>query len=178
MIKLLTRKGMFCLVRGEQKQHRDIDKHLFGQRFQKLPDCRLAIEAIHSLKIRVDDPETDGNGTVPTSFDLCPRVGVFVCRKDSKDLLDLPIRCVTSIYPSHSYNRPSAHVMIAVTESTKACASRAASVPGTYRMSLAVVRSISAATGRHRSVALPPDTNVSHVEQRSALGPGETRIYN
>lgn len=136
MIKLLTRKGMFGLIRGEQKQHRDIYKHLFGELFQKLPDFRLAIEAIQPPKIRVDDPETYGNGIVPTPFDLRLRVGVFVLRKNIQNLLDLHIRFVTSIYPSHCYNRPSAHVMISVTASTKAFASRAAIVPGAYRMSV------------------------------------------
>jgi hypothetical protein len=40
------------------------------------------------------------------------RVSPFVCREDVQNLLNLPIRLCTAIYPSYDYNRPSAQVMI------------------------------------------------------------------
>src|SRR5574341_316312 len=136
MIKLLIREGMFCLCRGEQQQHCNIHKHLFWQLSQKLPDLGFAFDTVHSLKIRVDDPQTDGHRILPTPFNLCLRVVTFVLRKDVQDLLDLHVRCCTTIYPCHGYNRPSTHVMISIAASKKAFASCAAIVPGAYRMSV------------------------------------------
>src|SRR6266702_912904 len=136
MIKLLAGEGLFCLLRGEQQHHRDIHKHLFGEPVQKFPDFWLALEAVHTLKVRVNNPEANGHWIVPTSLNLRVRVDVFILRKYVKDLLDLYVRSVTAISLCHHYNRLSAHVRISVAESTKACASRTAIVPGAYRMSV------------------------------------------
>jgi hypothetical protein len=111
MIKLLTREGMFCLLRGEQQQHRDVHKHFFRQLAQQLPDFGLAFDAAHTLKIWVNNSEADGDGIVPTSFNLHLLVGAFVLRQDVQDLLDLYVRFCTAIYSSHNYNRPSAPIM-------------------------------------------------------------------
>ena len=136
MIKLLTREGMFRLLGGEQQQHRDVYKHFFRQLAQQLPDFGLTCDAVHTLKIWVNNPEADGDWIVPTSFNLRLLVGAFVLRQDVQDLLDLYVRLCTAIDPSHSYNRPSAHIMISIAASKKAFASRAVSVPGVYRMSV------------------------------------------
>jgi hypothetical protein len=63
-------------------------------------------------------------------------VETLVFRQDIQHLLDLLVRLVTSIDPRHRYNRPSTHVRISVVASIKACASRVAMMPGTYRMSV------------------------------------------
>src|SRR5919202_4749581 len=136
MIKLLTREGMFCLLRGEQQQHGNVDKHLFRQLGQKPPDLGVAFDTVHGLKIWVDDPKADGHRVLPTPFNLCLWVVTFILNKGVQDLLDLYIRFCTTIYPRHSYNRPSTHVMISIAASTKAFASCAAIVPGAYRMSV------------------------------------------
>jgi hypothetical protein len=106
--------GMFCLLQGEEEQHRDVHKHLFGQPFQQLSSCGLACNAVHALKVRVNDPEVNGHGILPTPFDLRLRVSPFVCREAVQNLLDLPIRLCTAIDPSHDDNHPSAHVMVAM----------------------------------------------------------------
>ena len=123
MIKLLTREGMCCLFRGEQQQHCDVHKHLFGQLAQKLPDLGVAFDTVYGLKIWVDDPKADGHRVLPTPFNLCLRVVTCVLRKGVQDLLDFHVRFCTTIYPCHSYNRPSTHVMISIAASTKAFAS-------------------------------------------------------
>lgn len=38
---------------------------------QESPDFRLPLKAVSIVKIRIDDPETDRHGTVPTPFNLC-----------------------------------------------------------------------------------------------------------
>lgn len=136
MLKLLTGVGLFCLLRGEQHEHRDIDKDFFGEPLQERPDFWLALQAVPAVKIWIDDPETDGHGTVPAPFNLGLGMGALVLREDIQDLLDLRVRLRTAIYTGHSYNRPSAHARIAVAASTKACASRRAIVPGRYRISV------------------------------------------
>ena len=117
MIKLLTREGMCCLLGGEQQQHRDVHKHFFRQLAQQLPDFGLTCDAVHTLKIWVNNPEADGDGIVPTSFNLRLLVGAFVLRQDVEDLLDLYVRFCTAIYPSHGYNRLSAHIIISIAAS-------------------------------------------------------------
>ena len=56
MLKLLTGKGLFHLLRREQEQHSDIDKHLLGEPLQERPEFRFPLEAVFALKIRVDNP--------------------------------------------------------------------------------------------------------------------------
>ena len=60
---------------------------------------------------------------MPTSFNLRLLVGAFVLREDVQDLLDLYVRFCTAIYPSHNYNRPSAHIIFRSPHPKKAFAS-------------------------------------------------------
>jgi hypothetical protein len=136
MIKLLTREGMFCLLRGEQGQHRDVHKHLFGQLSQQLPNFGLSFDAVQALKVRIDDPQANGHRIVSTPFNMRLRVSPFVCREDVQDLLNLPIRRCIAIDPSHDDHRPSDHVMISTAASKKAFASCIPIVPAAYRMSV------------------------------------------
>src|SRR5712691_3626757 len=107
MLKLLTVKGLCCLLRREKEQHRDIDKYLLGEPLQERPEFRFPLEAVFALKIRIDNPDTDGHGTVSAPFNLCLGVDTFVFCKNVQDLLDLWVRLRTSIMSCHSYNRPS-----------------------------------------------------------------------
>ena len=96
----------------------------------------LPFDAVHALKVRVDNAEANGHRVVPTSFNLRLRVRTFIFCQDVQNLLDLPIRLCTTISPCHAYNRLSAHVMISMAASKKTFASCAAMVPGVYRMSV------------------------------------------
>jgi hypothetical protein len=136
MLKFLARKRMCGLFRGQEEKHRDIHEDLFGQLVQQLPDRGLPCDAVHPLKVRVDNAQANGYGVVPTAFNLCLRVQTFIGCEEIQNLLDLPIRLGTPIVSCHAYNRPSAQVIIAIAASTKACASCAAMVPGVYRMSV------------------------------------------
>ena len=118
MFKLLTGKGLYCLLRREQEQHSDIDKHVLGEALQERPEFRFPLKAVFALKIRIDNPETDGYRTVSAPFNLCLGVETFVLCKNVQDLLDLWVRWRTFITSCHNYNRPSIHVRIAVAAST------------------------------------------------------------
>src|SRR5467141_2748414 len=54
------------------------------------------------------------------------------------------------------YNRPSAHIMISMAASTKACASCAATVPGAYRMSVDQVLTRAKCGTTDRGILAPP----------------------
>ena len=136
MIKLLTRERMCGLFRGQEEKHRDIHEDLFGQLAQQLPDRGLPFDAVHTLKVGVDNAQANGYRAVPTCFTLRLRVRTFIGCQDVQNLLDLPIRLGTPSSPCHDYNCLSAHVIIAMAASTKALASWAAMVPGVYRMSV------------------------------------------
>ena len=136
MIKLLARERMFGLFRGQEEEHRDIHEDLFGQLAQQLPDRGLPFDAVHTLKVRVDNAEANGHRVVPTAFNLRLWVRTFIGCQEVQNLLDLLIRLGTPIAPCHAYNRPSAQVIMVIAASTKACASCAAMVPGVYRMSV------------------------------------------
>jgi hypothetical protein len=120
MLKLLTRVRLFCFLRGEQQEHRDIDKDVFGEPLEECPDFWLPLYTVPVMKIGINDPESDRHGTVPAPFDLCLGMGTLVLRENVQNLLDLRVRGCTAIYTGHSYNRPSAHARIAVAASTKA----------------------------------------------------------
>jgi len=78
MIKLLTRKRIFCLLRGEQQEHGDVHQHVFRQSVEEFPDFRLALKAVKPLKIGVNNPETNGHRTVSASFNLRVRMRALV----------------------------------------------------------------------------------------------------
>ena len=101
MIKLLTRKRMCGLFRGQEEEHRDIHEDLFRQLAQQLPDRGLPFDAVHALKVRVDNAETNGYRVVPTCFNLRLRVRTFIGCQDVQNLLDLLIRLCTPISPCH-----------------------------------------------------------------------------
>ena len=61
----------------------------------------LCSNAIHALKVWVDNSEADGHGVLPASFNLRQWVDAFVLRQDIQDLLDLHIRLCTAISLSH-----------------------------------------------------------------------------
>ena len=39
----------------------DVHKHFFRQRSQQLPDFGLTCDTVHTLKIWINNPETDGD---------------------------------------------------------------------------------------------------------------------
>ena len=106
MIKLLTRKRMCGLFRGQEEEHRDIHEYLFGQLAQQLPDRGLPFDAIHALKVRVDNAEANGHRVLPTSFNLRLRVRTFIFCQDVQNLLDLHTRLCTTISPSIAARMP------------------------------------------------------------------------
>ena len=78
MLKFLARERMCGLIRGQEEEHRDIHEDLFGQLVQQLPDRGLPCDAVHPLKVRVDNAQANGYGVVPTAFNLCLRVHTFI----------------------------------------------------------------------------------------------------
>ena len=61
MLKFLTRERMCGLFRGQEEGHRDIHEDLFGQLVQQLPDRGLPCDAVHPLKVRVDNAQANGH---------------------------------------------------------------------------------------------------------------------
>src|SRR5262249_14676062 len=101
MIKLVTRKRMFGLFRGQEEEHRDIHEDLFGQLAQQLPDRGLPFDAVHAPEVRVDNAEANGHRVLPTSFSLPLGVCTSIFGQDVQNLLDLQTSLCATFSPCY-----------------------------------------------------------------------------